>query len=147
MTDLILPPGITSIAGAVSAVVAEAEAKAKAEADDGAKLLPTPSGYKLLCAVPDVKDTFDDSDILKADSAKRAEEHGTTVLFVMRVGPDAYKDKDKFTSGPWCKEGDFVITRTYAGTRIKIFGKEFRIINDDQVEATVDDPRGITRAY
>jgi co-chaperonin GroES (HSP10) len=66
-------------------------------------------------------------------------------MFVLRVGPDAYKDKTKFPSGPWCKAGDFIIVRTYSGTRVKIFGKEFRILNDDQVDAVVDDPRGITR--
>ena len=76
----------------------------------------------------------------------RQEEHGTTVLFVLRIGPDAYKDKEKFPSGPWCKEGDFILVRTYTGTRVKIFGKEFRVINDDQVDCVVQDPRGITRA-
>jgi len=76
----------------------------------------------------------------------RQEEHATTVLFVMRVGPDAFKDTTKFPSGAWCKEGDFVLVRTYSGTRFKIFGKEFRVINDDQVECVVQDPRGITRA-
>jgi co-chaperonin GroES (HSP10) len=76
----------------------------------------------------------------------RQEEHATTVLFVMRLGPDAYKDTTKFPSGPWCKEGDFVLVRTYTGTRMKIFGKEFRVIYDDQVECVVQDPRGITRA-
>jgi co-chaperonin GroES (HSP10) len=76
----------------------------------------------------------------------RQEEHATTVLFVMRLGPDAYKDTTKFPSGAWCKEGDFVLVRTYTGTRMKIFGKEFRVIYDDQVECVVQDPRGITRA-
>jgi co-chaperonin GroES (HSP10) len=76
----------------------------------------------------------------------RAEEHATTVLFVMRVGPDAYKDATKFPSGAWCKEGDFVLVRTYTGTRFKVFGKEFRVLNDDQIECVVQDPRGYTRA-
>ena len=62
------------------------------------------------------------------------------------VGPDAYKDGDKFPSGPYCKEGDFVIFRSYSGTRFKIEKQEFRLINDDTVEAVVDDPRGYTRA-
>jgi co-chaperonin GroES (HSP10) len=75
----------------------------------------------------------------------KTEEHATTVLFVMKVGPDAYKDTNKFPTGPWCKAGDFVLVRTYSGTRFKIFGKEFRLINDDQVDAVVQDPRGITR--
>jgi co-chaperonin GroES (HSP10) len=68
------------------------------------------------------------------------------VLFVLKVGPDAYGDKAKFPSGAWCKPGDFVLVRTYSGTRMKIYGKEFRVINDDQVECVIDDPRGITRA-
>jgi len=74
------------------------------------------------------------------------EETGTTVLFVLAVGPDAYADKSRFPSGPWCKKGDFVLVRTYSGTRFKVFGKEFRVINDDMVDAVVADPRGISRA-
>jgi len=76
----------------------------------------------------------------------RQEEQTTTVLFVVKVGPDAYKDTTKFPSGPWCKVGDFVMTRTYTGTRFKMYGKEMRLINDDQIEGVVQDPRGITRA-
>jgi co-chaperonin GroES (HSP10) len=67
-------------------------------------------------------------------------------MFVMALGPDAYKDTAKFPSGAWCKEGDFVLVRAYTGTRFKIHGREFRIIYDDQVEGTVDDPRGYARA-
>jgi co-chaperonin GroES (HSP10) len=110
-----------------------------------AKQLPEPSGYKLLCALPEVEDKYE-SGILKADTTVRVEEHSTVVLFVLKSGPQTYADMDKFPSGPWCKEGDFVITRAYAGTRFKIHGREFRLINDDQVEAVVQDPRGITRA-
>lgn len=110
-----------------------------------AKQLPEPSGYKLLCALPEVEDKYE-SGILKADTTVRVEEHSTVVLFVLKSGPQAYADMDKFPSGPWCKEGDFVITRAYAGTRFKIHGREFRLVNDDQVEAVVQDPRGITRA-
>jgi co-chaperonin GroES (HSP10) len=83
---------------------------------------------------------------VKPTDILRQEEHATTVLFVLKVGPDAYKDTTKFPTGAWCKEGDFVLVRTYSGTRVKIFGKEFRLINDDQVDAVVQDPRGITRA-
>ncbi len=110
-----------------------------------ARQLPEPSGYKILCALPEVEDKFE-SGILKADSTVKVEEHSTTVLFVVKLGPQAYADMDKFPSGPWCKQGDFVITRAYSGTRFKIHGREFRLINDDQVEAVVEDPRGITRA-
>tara|TARA_R110000822_G_scaffold92140_8_gene212117 strand:- start:1417 stop:1746 length:330 start_codon:yes stop_codon:yes gene_type:complete len=109
-------------------------------------MLPTPQGWKILCAVPEVQETYGESAIIKADSYIKQEEHATTVLFVVAVGPDAYKDTTKFPSGPWCKAGDFVLVRTYSGTRVKIHGKEFRTINDDQVECTVADPRGISRA-
>ena len=73
------------------------------------------------------------------------EEILTTVLFVVAIGPDAYKDDKRFPSGPWCKEGDFIIVRPNSGTRLDIHGREFRIINDDTVEGVVDDPRGIRR--
>ena len=107
--------------------------------------LPDVKGYRILCAVPQVDDVYK-SGLLKSDKTKNIEEHSTVVLFVMKLGDTAYKDKDRFPTGPWCKEGDFVITRAYSGTRIKIFGNEFRIINDDTVEAVVDDPRGYERA-
>jgi co-chaperonin GroES (HSP10) len=106
--------------------------------------LPVPQGYRILCAVPEVEATYDGL-IAKAESTKKTEESSTVVLFVMKLGNECYADKTRFPSGPWCKEGDFIITRAYAGTRIKIHGQEFRIINDDSVEAVVDDPRGISR--
>jgi co-chaperonin GroES (HSP10) len=123
------------------------DAPAQDESDERkAKSLPEPTGWKILCVVPDVTETFEGSSIIKADTFMKSEEHATTVLFVLKVGPDAYKDKEKFPSGPWCKVGDFVLVRTYSGTRFKIFGKEFRLLNDDQIDAVVEDPRGITRA-
>lgn len=118
----------------------------EAPMEDRAKQMPVPTGFKLLCVIPEAPDNFENSSIVKADIVKRNEEIGTVTLFVVKMGPDAYADKEKFPSGPYCQEGDFIITRTYAGTRIKIRGQEFRLINDDQVEATVDDPRGISRA-
>jgi co-chaperonin GroES (HSP10) len=110
-----------------------------------AKLLPEPRGYRILCAVPHVEEEFDGG-IIKADDTKRVEEQTTVVLFVIKMGDLCYADKDRFPTGPWCKEGDFVLTRPYTGTRVVIHGREFRIINDDNVEAVVDDPRGIRRA-
>jgi len=107
--------------------------------------VPDPAGHKLLCMVPEVAQKFDNSSLVRPDTLLKAEEHGTTVLFVLKVGPDAYKDTSRFPSGPWCEKGDFVLVRTYSGTRFKVFGKEFRVINDDMVEAVVDDPRGVTR--
>jgi co-chaperonin GroES (HSP10) len=117
---------------------------ADAEAEKKAKQLPEPSGYHILCAIPDMEQKYD-SGIIKADVTMHHEEILTTVLFVISLGPDAYKDKEKFPSGPWCKEGDFIVVRSNSGTRLDIHGKEFRIINDDTVEAVVQDPRGIRR--
>ena len=108
--------------------------------------LPTPKGYRILCAVPHVEEEFGKSGLIKADETKRVEEQTTVVLFVVKIGNTAYKDESRFPTGPWCHEGDFVLTRPYSGTRVVIHGREFRIINDDSVEAVVDDPRGIRRA-
>lgn len=113
-------------------------------ADRKAKQLPDPSGYRILCAIPEIEDKFD-SGLVKADITMQHEELLTTVLFVVKLGPDCYKDEKRFPSGPWCKEGDFVLVRPHAGTRLKIHGREFRIINDDSVEGVVEDPRGISR--
>lgn len=123
-----------------------AETLAEAETTEKATQLPKPTGWKLLCALPEVEDKFSGTDLLKPDSLTKVEEHSTTVLFVIAAGPDAYKDMVKFPNGPWCKEGDFVLVRAYSGTRFKIHGREFRLLNDDQVEAVVEDPRGYTRA-
>jgi co-chaperonin GroES (HSP10) len=110
-----------------------------------AKQLPDPSGYRILCAIPEVEKKFE-SGLFKADLTIHHEELLTTVLFVLKMGPDCYKDATRFPSGPWCKQGDFIVTRAHAGTRIKIHNQEMRIINDDSVEAVVQDPRGIKRA-
>lgn len=107
--------------------------------------LPSPSGYRVLCMVPHVEDKFE-SGILKPESMVKTEEHSTVVLFVVALGPDAYSDKTRFPSGPWCRKGDFVLTRAYAGTRFKIHGQELRMVNDDSIEAVVLDPRGYSRA-
>lgn len=113
--------------------------------EERAKQLPDPSGYRILCGVPEVEDQTEGG-IFKADMTKQYEELTTPVLFVIKMGPDAFKDEKRFPSGPWCKEGDFILTRPMAGSRVKIHGREFRIINDDSVEAVVEDPRGISRA-
>ena len=109
-----------------------------------AKQLPRPSGYRILCAIPEVEKEYD-SGIVKADTTVHYEELLTTVLFVVDLGPDCYKDPQRFPTGPWCQKGDFVLVRPNAGTRLVIHGREFRLINDDSVEGVVDDPRGIKR--
>jgi co-chaperonin GroES (HSP10) len=112
--------------------------------DRKAKQLPDPSGYRILCGIPNIEEQYE-SGIIKSDMTLQHEELLTTVLFVVKMGPDCYKDTTRFPSGPWCREGDFILVRPHAGTRLKIHGREFRIINDDSVEGVVEDPRGISR--
>jgi len=112
--------------------------------EEKASQLPNPSGWKILCAIPEVEKEFE-SGLIKADSTVQYEELLTTVLFVVKLGPDCYTDKTRYPSGPWCKVGDFVLVRPNAGSRLIIHGREFRMINEDSVEGTVDDPRGIKR--
>ena len=107
--------------------------------------LPKPSGYHILCAIPEIDKEFDNSSIIKADKTLADEATLSTVLFVVAMGPDCYTDTNKFPTGPWCKVGDFIITRPYAGSRLDIFGTEMRLINDDNVEAVVENPVGIRR--
>lgn len=110
-----------------------------------AKQLPIPSTYHILCALPDIEDEYE-SGLVKAGQTLHYEEVMSPVLFVVALGPDCYKDKARFPSGPSCKVGDFILVRPNTGTRIKIHGREFRMINDDSVEGVVEDPRGISRA-
>lgn len=118
------------------------------DAEQKAKQLPDPKTFHLLCVVPEAMEEYADSDVglVKSSNEIWKEELLTPVLFVIKLGPDAYADKTRFPSGPSCKAGDFIIVRPNSGTRLKIHGREFRIINDDSVEAVVEDPRGITRA-
>ena len=117
-------------------------------AEEKAKQLPEPKTFRILAVVPEAMEEYAESElgILKSAQSMHYEEVLTPVLFVVKLGPDCYKDATRFPSGPSCKEGDFVIVRPNSGTRLKIHGREFRIINDDSVEAVVEDPRGITRA-
>ena len=114
-------------------------------AEEKARQVPDPSTYHLLCVLPEIDENYE-SGLVKAGQTMHYEEVLSPVLFVVKVGPDAYKDTTRFPSGPSCKVGDFILVRPNTGTRIKIHGKEFRIINDDSVEAVVQDPRGISRA-
>lgn len=117
-----------------------------ATVDEKAKQLPRPAGYRILCAIPEIEKEYEgEVGLVKADETIRMEETLTTVLFVVDLGPDCYKDAARFPSGPWCKKGDFVLVRPYSGSRLVIHGREFRLINDDSVEGVVDDPRGIKR--
>ena len=114
-------------------------------AEEKAKQLPQPKTYHLLCVLPEVEEATE-SGIIKSAQTIHFEEVLSPVLFVMAIGPDAYKDEKRFPSGPSCSVGDFILVRPNTGTRVKIHGREFRIITDDSVEAVVEDPRGIKRA-
>lgn len=128
---------------------AKEEAEVRAIVGDATEVekaaqLPKPSGYRILCAIPEIEKEYE-SGLLKSDVTLRNEEVLTTVLFVVDLGPECYNDPVKFPSGPWCKQGDFILVRPHSGSRLVIHGREFRIINDDTVEAVVADPRGIKR--
>jgi co-chaperonin GroES (HSP10) len=112
--------------------------------EDKAKQIPDPKTYHLLCMLPEAKEEYEGG-ILKSSQTMQYEELLSPVLFVAKMGPDAFKDEKRFPSGPSCKVGDFVIVRPNTGTRMKIHGTEWRIINDDSVEAVIEDPRGVQR--
>lgn len=108
--------------------------------------LPTPVGYFLLVALPQVPETYEGTSVLKTD-AERDRDHIMSIIgVVLDMGPQAYTDVDRFPHGPWCKPGDYVMFRMNSGTRFKVRGTEYRLMNDDSIEAVVADPRGITRA-
>tara|TARA_R100001082_G_scaffold78443_1_gene46017 strand:+ start:46 stop:417 length:372 start_codon:yes stop_codon:yes gene_type:complete len=116
----------------------------KEEETKVASQIPKPKGYKLLIS-PVKIDEKTEGGVYMPDAIRDAEGIASIIGFVVKMGDDAYKDKDKFPNGAYCKEGDFVIFRSYSGTRFKIHNEEFRLINDDTVEAVVDDPRGYRR--
>lgn len=108
--------------------------------------LPKPVGYHLLIAMPEVEETYGDSGIIKSAQAMHHDEIMSMVGLVLDMGEQAYSDKDRFPTGAWCKQGDYVMFRMNTGTRFKLGGVEYRLMNDDSIEAVVNDPRGITRA-
>lgn len=108
--------------------------------------LPKPVGYRILVALPEIEKTYGESGILKIDKEMHKEYIMSIMGLVLDVGPDAYRDPDRFPHGPWCKVGDYVLFRMNSGTRIKVDGKEYRLMNDDSIEAVIPDPRGITAA-
>lgn len=135
---ILLPDSVKAALGVASAPTAEVPM------EERGKQLPTPVGYKMLLILPEQGDKYE-SGIVKADATRYADEVASVVAFVAAMGPDCYLDDKKFPNGAWCKQGDFVIIRPYSGVRIVVHGKEMRLVNDDSIEAVVDDPRGIKR--
>ena len=107
--------------------------------------VPNPTGYRITL-FPLKLDSKTKSGIHLTDETVQESQLTTNICKVLKVGPDAYKDKDKFPTGPWCKEDDWVLITRYAGSRIKIDGGELRSINDDEILAVIDDPRDILPA-
>jgi|TARA_R100001129_G_scaffold155296_1_gene118224 chaperonin GroES len=85
--------------------------------------------------------------LLLTDKAIEEQQLTTNVGLILNMGPDAYSDKTKFPNGPWCKKGDWVVFARYAGSRVKIDGGEIRILNDDEILSTVEDPTDILTLY
>jgi len=108
--------------------------------------IPKPAGYHVLIALPNVEETFGQSEILKSNQTLRDEYILSIIGLVIDMGDQAYMDKERFPTGPWCKQGDYVMFRANTGTRFKIGSQEYRLMNDDSIQAVVPDPSGITRA-
>jgi len=108
--------------------------------------LPTPVGYRVLVALPQVEETFGDTGLIKSTTTKSQEHIMSIIGLVLDMGEQAYSDEERFPTGPWCKAGDYVMFRMNTGTRFRVGGIEYRLMNDDSIEAIVADPHGITRA-
>jgi co-chaperonin GroES (HSP10) len=121
-----------------------AQAEREKEALEAA--IPKPTGYHILIALPNVEETFGETSLLKAEKTVREEYILSTIDLVLDMGDQAYNDKDRFSAGPWCKPGDYVMFRANTGTRFKIGTQEYRLMNDDSVQAVVPNPRAISRA-
>jgi len=122
-----------------------ADPKQETTEEDFENQLPTPVGYRLLIAMPEVEDTYGDSGIIKSSREVQLDTVMSTIGLVLDMGGQAYSDKERFPTGPWCKQGDYVMFRMNTGTRFKVGGVEYRLMNDDSIEAVVADPRGVTR--
>tara|TARA_R110000782_G_scaffold68753_3_gene138392 strand:+ start:266 stop:694 length:429 start_codon:yes stop_codon:yes gene_type:complete len=113
------------------------------DADKLEAQLPKPTGYRILIALPEIEETFKNSALIKTEAQKHKDYIMSIMGVVVDLGPDAYSDKERFPGGPWCKPGDYVMFRMNTGTRFKVSGKEFRLMNDDSVEAIIPDPSGV----
>ena len=152
MTETITVSGVgaeASVAPAMTALEEKRKQKIKEEIKTQEELeasIPKPVGYRVLIALPNVEETFGDSGLVKASSTVREEYILSTIGVVLDMGAEAYSDTERFPTGPWCKVGDYVMFRANTGTRFKVDGQEYRLMNDDSIEAVVDDPRAVSRA-
>lgn len=162
MSNLILPAHVAARVEAAKAaeaaqkapepapsVLADAYVAAEDRVFDPSKLpeaaidrLPQPTGWRILI-LPFQGKKKSDGGIFIPDAVRERESLATVCGYVLRMGPDCYKDPNKFTAGPWCKEGEWVIFGRYAGSRFRIEGGEVRLINDDEILARISDPNDI----
>lgn len=152
MTETITVNGVGAVAEtspAMTALELKRAAQIEKEEQEQKELeeaIPKPTGYHVLIALPNVEETFGDSGLVKASSTVREEYILSTVGVVLDMGDQAYNDKDRFPTGPWCKVGDYVMFRANTGTRFKLGKQEYRLMNDDSIQAVVPNPRMISRA-
>ena len=126
--------------------MSEAVETVKTNEEEFEAQLPTPVGYRVLIAMPVVEEAFEGTELLKSVTTKHQEQVMSIIGLVVDMGEQAYSDPDRFPNGPWCEQGDYVMFRANTGTRFTIEGSEYRLMNDDSIEAVVADPRGIQRA-
>ena len=107
-----------------------------------ASKLPKPTGWRLL-VLPHRGQGKTKGGVILSDKIVEEAQIATNVGLVLAMGPDAYSDKERFPNGPWCKKNDWVIFARYAGSRLNIEGGELRILNDDEILGTTDDPESI----
>ena len=108
--------------------------------------LPKPTGWRMLVLPFKMKETTKGGIVL-AETTLERQQVASQVGLVMAMGPDCYADKERYPEGPWCKEKDWIMFARYAGSRIKIEGGEMRLLNDDEVLATIDSPEDILHEF
>jgi co-chaperonin GroES (HSP10) len=133
MTNLILPEHVAKARSKQE----KKETKKKEEAQ-----LPQPTGWRILILPHKGKSKTKGGVYLTGKTVEESQ-IAANVGLVLKVGPDAYNDKDRFPNGAWCKEKDWVIFARYAGSRLNIEGGELRLLNDDEILGVVDDPESI----
>ena len=150
MTEVITVNGVGATAEtAMTALEIKRQSNIEAEeasAEEIEAQIPKPVGYRVLIALPNVDETYGASGLIKSGQTLREEYILSTVGAVIELGEQAYSDKERFPTGPWCEVGDYVMFRANTGTRFKVGSQEYRLMNDDSIEAVVADPRVVTRA-
>ena len=122
------------------------EAEEKRNKPPEARKLPEPTGWRIL-VLPFQAKSKTKGGIHLAEAALERQQLGTVCGLVLAMGPDCYTDKERYSRGPWCKKGDWVIFARYAGSRFKIEGGEVRMLNDDEILATIKDPEDLLHEY